>query len=174
MIDKSKKFSLLYICHFRLPCCSDRVAIQNYRVGDKPNWKTLLHHFRREGKLKKEHVLSLVSKALNIFSIHLFYHIESEPNILTIDDPITVVGDIHGQFYDLIKILDVGGDPETKKYIFLGDYIDRGSFSIEVVLTLYSLKVTYCTLRSVDQFPKNYHYAPREPWVPTISNFLQL
>lgn len=67
--------------------------------------------------------------------------IEKEPNVLSIEDPITVVGDIHGQFYDLIKILDVGGDPETKKYIFLGDYIDRGSFSVEVVLTLYSLKV---------------------------------
>ncbi len=68
-------------------------------------------------------------------------NIEKEPNVLTIEDPITVVGDIHGQFYDLIKILDVGGDPESKKYIFLGDYIDRGSFSVEVVLTLYSLKV---------------------------------
>ena len=63
--------------------------------------------------------------------------------MLTVDDPISVVGDIHGQFYDLVKILHIGGDPSTEKYLFLGDYIDRGSFSVEVVLTLYSLKVIY-------------------------------
>ena len=67
----------------------------------------------------------------------------NEPNIMKLTDPVTVVGDLHGQFYDLIKILDIGGNPENVKYLFLGDYVDRGMFSCEVILLLYSIKVLH-------------------------------
>jgi serine/threonine-protein phosphatase 2B catalytic subunit len=62
-----------------------------------------------------------------------------------IEDPVTIVGDIHGQYYDFHRLTepDIGGDPQTTKYVFLGDYVDRGSFSIEVLIYLLSLKIAF-------------------------------
>jgi serine/threonine-protein phosphatase 2B catalytic subunit len=57
---------------------------------------------------------------------------------------VTIVGDIHGQYYDLIKLLDeVGGPVETTKYLFLGDYVDRGAFSIEVLALILAIKIRH-------------------------------
>eukprot|EP01059_Diplonema_ambulator_P026301 TRINITY_DN4355_c0_g6_i1.p1 TRINITY_DN4355_c0_g6~~TRINITY_DN4355_c0_g6_i1.p1 ORF type:complete len:507 (+),score=80.30 TRINITY_DN4355_c0_g6_i1:94-1614(+) len=69
--------------------------------------------------------------------------LELEENIPTLEPPCTVVGDIHGQFDDLTEqVLKIGGDPRTTKYVFLGDFVDRGNDSLlcMALILLYKLR----------------------------------
>lgn len=67
-----------------------------------------------------------------------------ESNIQPVKTPVTVCGDIHGQFYDLIELFRVGGGyPDQVNYIFLGDFVDRGYFSLETFTLLMCLKAKY-------------------------------
>ncbi|KAL1920138.1 uncharacterized protein VTP21DRAFT_1284 [Calcarisporiella thermophila] len=66
-----------------------------------------------------------------------------ESNVVHIKAPVTVVGDIHGQFYDLIEIFRIGGFCPSTNYLFLGDYVDRGLFSVETISLLTCLKLRY-------------------------------
>ena len=56
-----------------------------------------------------------------------------------------VVGDVHGQYYDLCHMLDKAGSPETINYLFLGDYVDRGIFGVQIILLLMSIKINFPT-----------------------------
>jgi serine/threonine-protein phosphatase PPG1 len=68
-----------------------------------------------------------------------------EPNVQKISVPVTVVGDIHGQFYDLLEIFKVGGELPYTSYLFLGDYVDRGAHSVEVITLLCLMKINHET-----------------------------
>lgn len=67
----------------------------------------------------------------------------AESNVKEVACPVTVCGDIHGQFHDLIELLQIGGRVPDTNYLFMGDYVDRGYYSVETVSLLVALKVRY-------------------------------
>ena len=67
----------------------------------------------------------------------------AEANVVAVKAPVTVVGDIHGQFADLVEMFAIGGAAPGTNYLFLGDYVDRGYDSVETVCTVMALKARW-------------------------------
>lgn len=66
-----------------------------------------------------------------------------ESNVTHVRAPVTVCGDVHGQFHDLIELFKIGGNLPHTNYLFMGDYVDRGYYSVETVTLLVALKVRF-------------------------------
>ncbi|KAM0682068.1 Serine/threonine-protein phosphatase PP2A catalytic subunit [Mitosporidium daphniae] len=66
-----------------------------------------------------------------------------EGAVQNVTAPVTVCGDIHGQFWDLIELFEIGGPLPYTNYLFMGDYVDRGYHSVETISLLLALKVKY-------------------------------
>ena len=79
-------------------------------------------------------LIDLCAEAQQIF--------EKESNVLKLEGDFIIVGDIHGSLHDLIRTLNFIFEKKTKA-LFLGDYIDRGQFSLECITLLFALKVMY-------------------------------
>jgi len=97
--------------------------------------------------MRKDQVTRLLKEGIALLSIfhrsfNNYCKLGKEPNLVKIGEPIVIVGDLHGQFYDLVHMLEKAGDPQDINYLFLGDYVDRGIYGLEVVLTLLAIKVS--------------------------------
>ena len=66
-----------------------------------------------------------------------------ESNVQNVSAPVIICGDIHGQIYDLLELFKKGGDIPNSRYIFMGDYVDRGYNGVEVLELLLALKIKY-------------------------------
>ncbi|KAJ8324764.1 hypothetical protein BDV3_004840 [Batrachochytrium dendrobatidis] len=102
--------------------------------------KNLLEYMKNQKKLHRKYTLQILIAVKALF--------EALPPIIDItipaDGKITVCGDIHGQYYDLLNIFDNNGLPSpTNMYLWNGDFVDRGSFSVECIITLFSFKLLY-------------------------------
>ena len=89
----------------------------------------------QELNIKEDECNYVIDKAYGI--------LEKEESLLKISAPLYICGDIHGQYYDLLRVFDILKYPPQSTFLFLGDYVDRGKQSLECLLLLLCLKIKY-------------------------------
>lgn len=95
-------------------------------------------HFAR-GPVEHQYSSSFLFDLLHQAEVSL----ERQPTLLEISSPIVIVGDIHGQYGDLLHIFETCGWPFDTRYLFLGDYVDRGKNSLEVLVLVLALQIQF-------------------------------
>ena len=85
--------------------------------------------------LKNTEIVAVCQAAREVFL--------AQPTLLELSPPVKIVGDVHGQYSDLIRLFEMCGFPPAANYLFLGDYVDRGKQSLETILLLLCYKIKY-------------------------------
>merc|ERR1719399_2500746 len=92
----------------------------------------------RPGKqvnLSEAEIRNLCTSAREVFM--------NQPVLLELEAPIKICGDLHGQYFELLRLFEYGGFPPDTNYLFLGDYVDRGKQSLETICLLLAFKIKY-------------------------------
>lgn len=89
---------------------------------------------------KQVHLTEMEIRGLVVKSREIFM---AQPVLLELEAPIKICGDVHGQYYDLLRLFEYGGFPPESNYLFLGDYVDRGKQSLETICLLLAYKIKY-------------------------------
>ncbi|XP_069961394.1 serine/threonine-protein phosphatase 5 [Cherax quadricarinatus] len=102
--------------------------------------KELMEHYKVQKKLHRRYAYKIL--------LDVKEQLTKQPTLVDVtipdDSKFTVCGDIHGQYYDLMNIFDLNGLPSTTNpYLFNGDFVDRGSFSVECIFVLFGFKLLY-------------------------------
>jgi len=97
----------------------------------------------RVSKPVEGRAVPIPEKEIEQLCLHARGVFAEQPMLLEIDAPMKVAGDIHGQFYDLLRLFEYGGSPKDMNYLFLGDYVDRGKNSVECIVLLLAYKAKY-------------------------------
>jgi serine/threonine-protein phosphatase 6 catalytic subunit len=90
----------------------------------------------KEGRIIEESILQSVCEKVKEILIE-------ESTVQPVSAPVTICGDIHGQFYDLLELFEIGGQLPNTNYIFIGDFVDRGYNSVETIELLLCYKIKY-------------------------------
>lgn len=97
--------------------------------------KGIYDKLKNNTRLSTSEIINVIDQAHEI--------LKTGTSFVKIKAKVNIIGDIHGQFTDLLKLLGDKFDPEKYKYLFLGDYVDRGPNSIEVITFLLCCKILY-------------------------------
>lgn len=89
----------------------------------------------KQVQLNEPEIQGLILKSREVFM--------SQSTLLELEAPIKICGDIHGQYYDLLRLFEYGGFPPEANYLFLGDYVDRGKQSLETICLVLAFKIKY-------------------------------
>lgn len=96
----------------------------------------ILNDWREGGKAINEAIIRIILRRARDVIV-------AQPMLVELSAPVRICGDIHGQIHDLVSIFKAGGLPPDSRYLFLGDYVDRGKHGTESILLLLGLKVLY-------------------------------
>ncbi|KJH52913.1 phosphoprotein phosphatase 1 domain protein [Dictyocaulus viviparus] len=115
----------------------------DYTITDKERSSFNLKEF-----IKKHFIAGAARQNYEIYEIHLILEramvvMKNSPILLELRCPVNICGDIHGQYGDLMRIFNACGLPFKHRYLFLGDYVDRGRHSLEVIMLLLALRIQF-------------------------------